>query len=198
MPRSNLPTVETTSGAIEVYSSTARAYHWIVVALIAIQAPVGLYMVYRGGTLNIWDATTNNLYSTHKLVGVIILLFVLLRLGYRLTAGAPHPEPTLEPWQRSVSEIVHWAIYLLLLVVPILGYIGVSMYPALTIFGAFNLPAITGPDKPTAEAIFGWHGYAAFTLLGLVALHIGAAIYHNIIRKDNVLGRMLPGALRKP
>ncbi len=197
MPRSNIPTVETTSGAIEVYTPTARAYHWIVVALIAIQAPVGLYMVYRGGTLNIWDATTNNLYSAHKLVGVTILLFVLLRLGYRLTAGAPHPEPTIEPWQKTVSEITHWAIYVLLLVVPILGYIGVSMYPALNIFGAFNLPALTAPDKKLAEAIFGWHAYAAFALIGLVTLHIGAALFHHIIRKDNVLGRMLPAALRK-
>lgn len=197
MPRSNIPTVETTSGAIEVYTPTARAYHWIVVALIALQVPVGLYMVYRGGTLNIWDATTNNLYSTHKLVGVIILLFVVLRLFYRLTAGAPHPEPTIEPWQKAVSELTHWAIYVLLLTVPILGYIGVSMYPALNLFGAFNLPALTAPDKAMAEEIFGWHAYAAFALIGLVTMHIGAALYHHIIRKDNVLGRMLSSALRR-
>jgi len=197
MPRSNIPTVETTSGAIEVYSSTARAYHWIVVALIAIQVPIGLYMVYRGGTLNIWDATTNNLYSAHKLLGVIILLFVLLRLGYRLTAGAPHPEPTLEPWQRTVSEITHWARYGLLIAVPILGYIGVSMFPALNIFGAFSLPAITAPDKASSEVVFWWHAYAAFALIGLVGMHIGAAMFHAMVRKDNVLGRMLPSALRK-
>ncbi|MBU2582534.1 MAG: cytochrome b [Alphaproteobacteria bacterium] len=198
MPRRNIQTVETTSGSIEVYAPPARAYHWIVVALIAIQVPIGLYMVYRGGTLNIWDALTNNLYSSHKLLGVIILAVVIARLAYRLRAGAPHPEPTLEPWQRSVSEITHWAIYLLLLLVPVLGYVGVSMYPALNIFGAFSLPAIAPPDKATAEAVFYWHGLAAFALIGLIGMHVGAAIFHYAIRKDNVLGRMLPGALRKP
>lgn len=198
MPRKNIPTVETTSGFIEVYTPTARAFHWIVVALVAVQVPIGLYMVYRGGTLNIWDSVTNNLYSSHKLIGVIILAVVILRLGYRLSAGAPHPEPTLEPWQRIVSEITHWAIYLLLLVVPVLGYLGVSMYPALNLFGVFSLPALTVPDKQTSEALFEIHALAAFTLLTLVAMHIGAATFHYVIRKDNVLGRMLPGALRKP
>ncbi|MCH9806152.1 MAG: cytochrome b [Alphaproteobacteria bacterium] len=198
MPRSPKDTVETTSGPVEVYSGTARILHWTVVTLIAIQVPIGLYMVYRGGTLNIWDATTNNLYSGHKLLGLIILAVMILRLAYRLIAGAPAHEPTLEPWQRVVSELTHWAIYALLIIVPILGYIGVSQFPALNIFGAFNLPGIVAPDKAMSETTFWWHATAAFALLGLIAMHIGAAMFHNIIRKDNVLGRMLPGALRKP
>lgn len=198
MPRTNIPTVETTSGAIEVYTPAARAFHWIVVALIAIQIPVGLYMTYRGGALNIWDATTNNLYSAHKLGGVIILLLVIARFAYRLTAGAPHPEPTIEPWQRVVSEINHWALYGLLLLVPILGYLGVSMFPALNLFGLFDLPALAAPDKKMSETLFEFHKLGAWALLGLIAMHIGAALYHYFIRKDNVLGRMLSSALRKP
>lgn len=197
MPKSNLNTVETTSGPIEIYSGTARMLHWIVVGLIAIQVPIGFYMTYRGGDLNIWDATTNNLYSGHKLLGVIILALMIWRLAYRLTAGAPSPEPTLEPWQRMVSELTHWAIYALLFIVPILGYIGISQYPALNIFGMFSLPGIASPDKASAEQIFELHAIAAFALLGLIAMHIGAALFHNIFRKDNVLGRMLPAALRK-
>ncbi|MEQ8825969.1 MAG: cytochrome b [Filomicrobium sp.] len=197
MPKTKHDTAQTTSGLIEVYSPTARAFHWIVVALLAIQFPIGFYMVYRGSDLNIWDSVTNNLYSGHKLLGVIILAIVILRFAYRMMAGAPSPEPTLEPWQRVVSEITHWAIYVLLFAVPILGYIGVSMFPALNIFGAFNLPALTGPDKAMSKEVFALHAWGAFILGGLIVMHIGAAMQHNLIRKDNVLGRMLPSALRK-
>ena len=198
MPRTNSNTVETTSGRIEVYSSTARTFHWLVVFLIAIQIPVGLYMVYRGTDLNIWDATTNQLYSGHKLTGVVILSLVLLRLAYQLIAGAPSPEPTLEPWQRTISALNHWGLYLLLLIVPILGYIGVSMYPALDIFGLFKLPALVDPDKKMSTPIFLWHFCGAMALLALIALHVCAALFHLVIRQDNVMGRMWPGALRKP
>lgn len=197
MPRSREKTVQTTSGSIEIYSPTARAFHWIVAFLILIQIPVGVYMVYRGSDLGIWDSVTNNLYSGHKLSGVIILTLVVLRLLYRLTAGAPKPEPTIEPWQHTVSELNHWALYLLLLAVPVLGYIGISMFPALNIFGAFDLPAVTAPDKAVSEEVFRWHAIGAFALAGLIVLHVSAALYHYIIRQDNVLGRMLTAALRR-
>ena len=190
-------TAATTSGTIEIYSPTARFFHWLVVLLIAVQIPVGIYMVYRGKDLNIWDSVTNQLYSGHKLAGVIILGLVALRLLYRLFAGAPAPEPTLDPWQRTISELNHWALYLLLLVVPILGYVGVSMFPALSIFGAFNLPAITAPDKEMSKVVFQWHMYGAMALGGLIALHVAAALYHYVFRRDNVLGRMWPGALHR-
>ncbi len=197
MPRTKEKTVQTTSGTIEIYSPTARAFHWIVAFLVLIQIPVGMYMHYRGNDLNIWDSVTNNLYSGHKLFGLIILGLVILRLAYRLTAGAPKPEPTIEPWQHTVSELNHWALYLLLLAVPILGYIGVSMFPALDIFGAFKLPAITEPDKAMSEQVFLLHALGGFALAGLIALHVGAALYHYVIRQDNVLGRMLTVALRR-
>lgn len=191
MPRSE--TLDTPTGKLEVYTAPARTLHWLTVALIIVQAPVGLYMAYRGNTLNIWDATTNTLYSSHKLLGVTILAVILVRLAYRLTAGAPADEPTIEPWQKTVSHIVHWLIYALLITVPILGYLGVSYFPALNLFGAFNLPGLVAPHQPTANIVFWWHGTAAFILIGLIALHIAAALHHHTVRKDNVLTRMLPG-----
>ena len=97
------------------YSVAARRFHWWTVALLAVQIPFGLAMVYRGKGLNVWDATTNWLYSSHKLLGLIILLVVVARLSYRLTRGAPADEPTLEPWQKGVSHATHWLLYLLLI-----------------------------------------------------------------------------------
>ena len=117
------------------YSVAARRFHWWTVAFLAVQIPIGLVMVYRGKGLNLWDATTNFLYSTHKMLGLIILFVVVARLSYRLTKGAPADEPTLTPWQKGVSHATHWLLYLLLIVVPIGGYIGISLYPALDVHG---------------------------------------------------------------
>lgn len=196
MDRPSKETIATTSGAVEIYSPTARMLHWLVVVLLAVQIPVGIYMAYRGNNLNLWDALTNNLYSLHKLCGLAILAIVIVRLLYRLTAGAPSEEPTLESWQRVVSALNHWGIYLLLLIVPILGYLGVAYFPALDAFG-FKIPALVAPDKAMSETVFFWHMAGAFALIALIALHVAAALYHHTIRGDNVLGRMLPGLLRR-
>jgi cytochrome b561 len=81
---------------VKLYSRPARFFHWTIVALIVVQAPRGVYMAYRGNTLEIWDAVTGGLYTGHKLIGVTILLVVLCRLAFRQTHGTPADEPTLE------------------------------------------------------------------------------------------------------
>ena len=181
---------------VEIYSPSARRFHWWTVALILIQVPLGLYMAYRGNVQGIFDDLTNTLYSSHKLIGIIILLVVLARLAYRLIHGAPADEPTLEPWHKAASHFNHWGLYLLLLATPIAGYIGISQYPALNIFG-IPLPGIVAANQDAASRTFLIHFWLAFALVAFVAMHAGAALYHYVIRKDNVLTRMLP-SLRRP
>lgn len=201
MPRHDESRSETASRTtqhrpVEVYSPTARRYHWIVVGLLALQFPLGVGMVYRGGTLNIWDGLTNGLYSGHKLIGMVILLIVVLRLAYRIVHGAPAEEPTLEAWHRMASAFNHWGLYVLLILVPVLGWLGVSYYPALDIFGIVKLPGLVAANQKTAEVVFQYHGLAAFVLLAFAGVHVSAALYHYLIRKDNVLARMIPGLMR--
>lgn len=181
----------------ETYSSTARGFHWWTVALVVVQAPLGLYMAYRGNVLGIFDATTNFLYSSHKTIGVVILILVVARLIYRLANGAPRDEPTITTWQKGASHATHWMLYLLLLVVPILGYIGVSLYPALGLFDVVNLPGIVAPNQAAAGTVFFYHWLAAVVLVLLVGVHVAGALFHYLIRKDGVLARMLPGAGRR-
>ncbi len=182
---------------VEVYSGTARSFHWLMAVLVLLQLPLGLYMAYRGGDLGIFDRFTNNMYTTHKMLGVILLVLILLRFLYRLVNGAPEELATLEPWQKTVSMLNHWGIYALLIGTPILGYLGASYYGALNIWGFFNLPALVGVDKKVAEVVLAYHGWAATVLLALIVLHIAAAIYHHTVRKDLVLARMMPGLLKK-
>lgn len=187
---------------IPIYSRAARSYHWLIALFVVIQLSIGLYMTYRGNemvTVNdkgevvkgLWDGITNTLYSSHKLLGLAILFLVVLRLGYRLTHGAPAPNSSLPPSLIGASHAVHWSLYLLLLATPIIGYAGISYGRYLDVFG-FPLPPLTIEDKKFSETIFEYHEMAAFILVALASLHILAAIYHRFIRKDRVVERMLP------
>lgn len=182
---------------VEPYSVAARKFHWWTVAFIAVLVPLGIAMDYRGNDLNIWDATTNNMYSLHKLLGFMLLWIIVLRLAYRLRAGAPPDEPTLEPWQRAASHLTHWGIYAMLLIVPLLGWLGVSMYGARDIFGLFSLPPLAAVDQPRSAAVLFVHKLAAILLVAMTAAHVGAALFHYFIRKDGVLSRMLPNLNRR-
>jgi cytochrome b561 len=154
-------------------------------------------MANRNNELGISDQTMNSLFSTHKLLGLTILILVVGRLGYRLSHGKPPDEPTIEQWQRSLSHLNHWALYLLLILVPIGGIIGIELYPALDIFG-ISLPAMVTPDREAAERVFYWHMMGAFAIVVLVGIHIMAVAFHYYIRKDGVLRRMLIRAGQYP
>jgi cytochrome b561 len=182
---------------VETYKRPARVLHWVTVALIAIQVPIGAVMTYRGNTLNVWDRLTGALYNSHKVIGVTILIIVLWRLAYRFTRGAPPDEPTLEPWQKLASHANHWGMYLLLVCVPVAGYVGISLFPALDIFGLFSLPGIVAPNKEAASTAFAVHKVLAVLLVLMIAVHVAAALFHYFVRKDNVLGRMIPRLLRR-
>ena len=178
------------------YRPAARFLHWLMVVLIFYQLLAGVLMTYEGPEGNVWEriASALRMYDGHKVLGLVLLALVLVRIVYRLTQGAPDDEPTLEVWQRETSHMVHGWIYFLLVAVPLLGWIGISLYPAVRVFEAFNLPSLVStPDKATSEVIMKVHAYAAFALAGLIAMHIGGALFHHFIRRDGVLRRMLPG-----
>ncbi|PTM41876.1 cytochrome b/b6 domain-containing protein [Bosea sp. 124] len=185
--------VVTNETADPVYSAAARHMHWATAGAVLVMVPLGLAMTYRGNTLNVWDGLTDALYSSHKLLGFLVLWLVAGRLAYRLLRGAPPDEPTLLWWHRAASHLLHWLLYGLLIVVPLLGWIGVSLYPSLTLFGLVNLPALAAPNEDLANAVLTVHGKLAIVTALLACAHAGAALYHHLIRRDGVLRRMLPG-----
>lgn len=184
---------------VHVYRTGARRLHWLMAGLVIAQIAAGLLMVYEGpeGSLVVRFAEALSLYDGHKLLGLVLLALVLFRLGYRIWVGTPPDEPSLEPWQREASHLVHAWIYLLLIVIPLLGWAGVSLYPAVVLFGSFSIPAILEPNREASAAVLAAHRYGAFALMGLIGAHVGAALYHHFVRRDGVLRRMLP-TLRPP
>jgi cytochrome b561 len=181
----------------EHYSGLARFFHWLSVLIVFIMVGTGMLMVYRGKDLNIWDQLTNNLYMTHKTLGLALLVLIALRLLYRVFHGAPDDEPSLNFFHRFMSHSTHWALYGLLIALPLVGWYGVSLFPALNIFGGLKIPALVAPDQGLSKLVFWFHAVMAYALMALVAMHIGAGLYHHILRGDNVLRRMLPSLKQK-
>jgi cytochrome b561 len=173
------------------YPATSKLLHWLVAACVLTTAPVAIAMtrLEKG-------PTQDALYNFHKSLGVLILVLMILRLINRLAAGALEPEKEIEPWQRTVSSIVHTLFYVLLLAMPVVGYIANSAYGASTpFFGLFELPAVIGKNEELATQLFTLHRWVGWLVILLVLTHVSAALYHHFGRGDAVLRRMLPRAM---
>ncbi len=173
------------------YPATSKLLHWLVAACVLTTAPVAIAMVRASP-----GPTQDALYNFHKSLGVSILILMVLRLINRLVVGAPIADPGIEPWQRAVSSIVHTSLYVLLLAMPVAGYVANSVYGASTpFFGLFSLPPIVGKNEELAKQLFAIHRWVGWLVIVLVLTHVGAALYHYFIRRDKVLQRMLPRAM---
>jgi cytochrome b561 len=179
-------------GAPSRYTGVAIALHWIVALLILGSFVVGTYMVALD--LSPWKL---KVYSWHKWTGVSIFLLVALRLAWRITHRPPAlPEATPE-WQRHAAAIAHALLYLLMVAVPISGWVMSSAggFPVVY-FGVWQLPDLVGKDKELFELMKSVHFALNKALLALVLLHVAAALKHHYVDRDDVLARMLP--LLKP
>jgi cytochrome b561 len=173
------------------YPGTSKLLHWLIAACVLTTAPVAIVMTRIDE-----GATRDTLYSFHKSLGVLILTLMILRLINRLAVGAPIADPGIEPWQKTMSAIVHTLFYVLLLAMPLVGYVATSAFGApVPVFGLFNLPPIIGKDEALAAQLFILHRWVGYLVIVLVLTHVSAALYHHFVRGDRVLQRMLPRAV---
>ncbi|HEY6833171.1 MAG TPA: cytochrome b [Pseudolabrys sp.] len=178
----------TNSGSVG-YTGTAKVLHWLVVGLLIVQfclawtMPMGL------------NAPVETLISLHFSFGVLIFLVAIIRLGWRLIHGEPAPLDGIPPWQVQSARLVHWLLYALIFLLPIFGWLNASWRGMpVTFFGLFEVPELIPKHAPGWRWTGSVHVFGAeYALLGLVGLHVAAALYHYVIRRDGVLQRMLPG-----
>lgn len=171
---------------IQTYSLAQKLLHWTIAALVLAQLGGGIVMASLGD-----GPAKDQLYSLHKSFGIVILALMLARLGLRLTRGVPRPEPTLTRLQCEVSRVVHGAFYPLLLAMPIIGWAATSAYGApVPLFGLFDMPPLVAKNEALAKVLFQTHALLGFATAALAAMHIGAALYHRLIRQDGVFSRM--------
>lgn len=171
------------------YKAPARYLHWIVAVLVISTLPVGVLMVDGGFA----RPTQDLLYIYHKNLGVVILLLVLLRLLYR-AMNPPLPLPdSVAGLQRLAAHGTHVLLYVLLLVMTISGYVRVKAggFP-IEFLDALGMPSLVPVSKPLEETAKTIHGTARFVLALLILMHIGAAAFHGIVKKDGVFSRMWP------
>jgi cytochrome b561 len=186
MPLKNTPTE---------WGSLSKWLHWLVVVLILVMAWIGLRM---GDMPNGPDKIAT--YAMHKSIGLTILALVVLRLLWRAYAGAPAPVAGTPRLQELVASLAHWALYALLLAMPLSGWLlnSAAGFP-LQWFGLFNLPALAARDPSLRTLAGDLHQWLFWTLVALATAHAVAAIYHHMFLRDATLARMLPrGWLRVP
>ncbi len=166
------------------YGSVARLLHWTVVLLLVGEYALAWLMPdIRKGT------QPNGLIAWHLFVGPLILAVMLLRLGWRSAVGAPEPHPGVA-WQELASKLTHGLLYALLLVLPLLGWINASTRGWSIHLLGIPLPALASQGSTVGHDLGEWHSTLAYVVLGLIGLHVSAALYHHWVRKDGLLARM--------
>src|SRR5690606_1440595 len=158
--------------------------HLLIAALVLTLVPVGLLMASRGAA-GIFDTLTNTLYSIHKAVGFTVLSLMVVRVVFKLAMTAP-PYPSSLPRATLVAaRSLHHLLYLLLFITPLLGWAGVTAFPALGVAAGISLPPmpLVPQNEDLAARLFQIHGVFAITLAILLAGHIAAALRH-WIRRD--------------
>ncbi len=175
------------------YSTPTRVLHWVSGIMILATLPIGVIMLQEG----LARPTQNLLFILHKNGGVIILLLVLLRLVWRLLTPAPALPPSVPSWQARAAKLVQGALYALLLVMTISGYIRVRAggFP-IEMLDALGVPPLVPRSDALAATAKTIHGNARFVLAALIVLHIGAALRH-LFARDGVFGTIWPPIGRK-
>ncbi len=166
------------------FGSVAKSFHWTIAFLI-------IAMLVLGYFLEDFPASVGEMpYNTHKTIGIIILVLVLLRLGWRWFNIQPSYSATLPPAYKMFVRVAHYAIYLVIIAMPISGWV------MSTAAGHVPMPGIS-LNENLANQMFQLHNFLAIVLIVLVSFHVLAVLIHHFILKDNVLKRMLPGKNNK-
>lgn len=169
------------------YTTTAKGLHWLMALLIIGLIPLGMYMHELP-----LSPEKLQLYSWHKWLGVTVFVLLLVRVSWRLT----HQPPAL-PWHMSKPEQLaahagHIVLYLLMLAIPVSGWLMSSAKGFQTVwFGVLPIPDLIGKDKELGHTLAELHELLSWMMVAVLIAHVGAALKHHFIDKDDVLTRMM-------
>lgn len=174
--------MNTINSNMQKWSVSSRLFHWISAVLLLVTWIMMLLYINFDNSLYI---------GLHKAFGVSLLFWMLARVINRMITKTP-PPVSMPKWQMLLSQLSHFVLYALLIAMPIAGLL-MSVYGGrpVDIFGLFQIPVFVTPDRSAARFYNDlhtdiiWPMIIAFTLI-----HIGAALYHQFIKKDNLISRM--------
>ena len=193
MQADSAPALVDLTSARERHSTWTVALHWSSVVAIVVSVACGLA---REVVEN--DQYRVTLLDIHRQAGLFVLLALALRLTVRFTAGMANHAGDLPPAVRLLALLSHLALYVALLLLPLLG-MAVSNAHAVEVklFGLFGLPSLVEADPDLADILTDFHVWGAWLLLVLVTMHVSAACWHHWVRRDAVLAAMLPFCKRR-
>lgn len=171
------------------YTLPAIVLHWA-------QAVVVIWLLWLGWTMIDLPkgAERSAAYSLHKSLGLLALLLIIVRLAWR--RGHLAPKLLATGWEATLATAVHRALYVLLFMAPLAGFLASSFTPYAVKFFGIELPKLGWPDETLNGAFKLAHVVFVWGLAGLIGLHIAGALKH-LFKRDGTLQRMLPGGLFK-
>ena len=173
------------------FTAFQRLLHWLMAICILAMLFIGVGMVSTVMPNHL------TLVAIHKPLGVAILVLVLIRLGLRLRNGAPAlPADTPEP-MKLAAHLSHIALYLLMIGMPLIGWgmLSAAAYP-IVLFPGVTLPPILPQSASLHALLWSAHVYLAFAFFALILLHVAAALFHALVRRDGVFEAMASGPAR--
>lgn len=170
----------------ERYSKASVMLHWVTLALlVGVYACIELREIYPRGSV-----ARETLKMWHFMLGLSVFFLVWIRITARVLGKTPPIIPAAPTWQLVIANIVELALYALMIVLPLLGWVILSAEgKPIPLFG-LQLPALVGQSEPLAESAENVHKFVATLGYFLIGLHALAALFHHYVRKDNVLRRM--------
>jgi len=178
-------------GVHQRFTLPQRLLHWLMAVCI-------LSMLFTGvGMVSTTMPKYLPLVAIHKSLGIAILVLALIRLAVRLRYGAPALPADLPAPMKLAAHLSHYALYALMIGMPLIGWamLSAAAYPVV-VFGRFHLPRIL----PQSDTLHAWlwqaHVYLAFAFFALVLMHVAAALFHALVRRDGVFESMTSGASR--
>ena len=167
------------------FTAWQRLLHWLMAACILAMLFIGVGMVCTV------RPTYLTLVSIHKPLGIAILVLVLVRLALRLRHGAPSLPADLPEPMKLAAEGSHYALYALMIAMPLLGWgmLSAAEYPVVS-FRGWHLPPILPQSDSLHTLLWDAHFYLAFAFFALILLHVAAALFHALVRRDGVFETM--------
>lgn len=173
---------------LDRYGALAIFLHWFMVLLIA-----AVYACMElSGSFPKGSDMREGLKTWHYMLGLCVLVLVICRLVVRFTKHVPHITPSPSKWQRIFASAMHVALYVLMVVLPMLGWLILSAKGSIVPFFGLELPHLISESKSNAGWIKEIHETGAAIGYFLIGLHAAAGLFHHYFVKDNTLRRMLP------
>jgi cytochrome b561 len=169
------------------FTPLQRLLHWLMAACILAMLFIGVGMVSTVMPKYL------PLVAVHKSLGITILVLTFIRLALRLRDGAPKLPADLPASLQLAARLSHYALYTLMIGMPLIGWamLSAAAYPVV-VFGGLYLPAILPQSESLHSALWNAHFYLAFIFFALILLHLAAALFHALVRRDGVFEAMAP------